>query len=95
MARKKRVEKHNSNRGRNNDYGVIPLHKKTIPTILPRNVAQEDYMYQLADPDNNIVFAIGPAGTGKTLLARAVAGEAKVPFFSLSGSDFVSVGFVM
>ena len=68
MARKKRVEKHNSNRGRNNDYGVIPLHKKTIPTILPRNVAQEDYMYQLADPNNNIVFAIGPAGTGKTLL---------------------------
>ena len=68
MARKKRVEKHNSSRGRNNDYGVIPLHKKTIPTILPRNVAQEDYMYQLADPDNNIVFAIGPAGTGKTLL---------------------------
>ena len=68
MARKKRVEKHNSNRGRNNDYGIIPLHKKTIPTILPRNVAQEDYMYQLADPNNNIVFAIGPAGTGKTLL---------------------------
>ena len=68
MARKKRVEKHNSNRVRNNDYGVIPLHKKTIPTILPRNVAQEDYMYQLADPNNNIVFAIGPAGTGKTLL---------------------------
>lgn len=68
MARKKRVEKHNSNRSRNSDYGVIPLHKKTIPTILPRNVAQEDYMYQLADPNNNIVFAIGPAGTGKTLL---------------------------
>jgi phosphate starvation-inducible PhoH-like protein len=68
MARKKRVEKHNSNRGRNNDYGIIPLHKKTIPHILPRNVAQEDYLYQLADPKNNIVFAIGPAGTGKTLL---------------------------
>lgn len=68
MARKKRVEKHNSNRSRNSDYGVIPLHKKTIPTILPRNVAQEDYMYQLADPNNNIIFAIGPAGTGKTLL---------------------------
>ena len=68
MARKKRVEKHNSNRSRNSEYGVIPLHKKTIPTILPRNVAQEDYMYQLADPNNNIVFAIGPAGTGKTLL---------------------------
>jgi cell division protease FtsH len=34
---------------------------------------------------------IGPPGTGKTLLARAVSGEAKVPFFSLSGSDFVEM----
>ena len=69
MARKKRVEKHNNKAtNRNNDYGIIPLHKKTIPTILPRNVSQEDYLYQLANPDNNIVFAIGPAGTGKTLL---------------------------
>ncbi|MBV5309858.1 ATP-dependent zinc metalloprotease FtsH [Chromatium okenii] len=37
------------------------------------------------------VLMVGPPGTGKTLLARAIAGEAKVPFFNISGSDFVEM----
>ena len=69
MARKKRVERQNNNHKVNHTSNdIVPLYRKKTPTILPRNVAQEDYLYQLADPSTNIVFAVGPAGTGKTLL---------------------------
>jgi cell division protease FtsH len=37
------------------------------------------------------VLLVGPPGTGKTLLAKAIAGEAEVPFFFISGSDFVEM----
>jgi len=50
----------------------LPQKKKEVK-ILPRNVNQETYMLQLLDPKKDIVFGIGPAGTGKTLLAVQVA----------------------
>jgi len=85
MARKKRVERQSNNHGSKANYtkadrtesnDIVPLYKKKTPTILPRNIAQEDYLYQLADPSTNIVFAIGPAGTGKTLLCTQMGVKA-------------------
>lgn len=43
--------------------------KKHRVTLLPRNKNQEDFVFKLQDPNKSIIFAIGPAGTGKTLLA--------------------------
>jgi phosphate starvation-inducible protein PhoH len=50
-----------------------PVQKKTTVTILPRNRNQETYVLNLLDPEKDIVFGVGPAGTGKTMLAVQVA----------------------
>lgn len=69
--RSARKSKHyNSNIVEINNF--LPQKKKEVK-ILPRNISQESYMLQLLDSKKNIVFGIGPAGTGKTLLAVQVA----------------------
>jgi phosphate starvation-inducible PhoH-like protein len=52
---------------------IKPFNKKQEVTILPRNKNQESYVLKLLDDTKDIVFGIGPAGTGKTLLAVQVA----------------------
>lgn len=70
--------------------------------LLPRNIAQEDYIYALASPDNHIVFAVGSAGTGKTMLATQwaikglVSGEFKKIVISRPNTavDDKDIGFL-
>jgi phosphate starvation-inducible PhoH-like protein len=69
MSKNNRVKKRFTS-----DVNVIDFHahipaKKQRVTLLPRNKNQETYLFKLQDDRKNIVFAIGPAGTGKTLLA--------------------------
>ena len=69
----KRQQKPTSNNFSNNVVNIDSFQKKKQVTILPRNRNQETYVLALLDEQKDIVFGIGPAGTGKTLLAVQVA----------------------
>ena len=71
-AKRKTANKQNFN-SYDNVVNIKPFNKKLEVTILPRNKNQESYVLKLLDDTKDIVFGIGPAGTGKTLLAVQVA----------------------
>jgi phosphate starvation-inducible protein PhoH and related proteins len=70
-AKRKAAKQQNSKF--DNVVNINSFTKKQNVTILPRNINQEQYVLKLLDPSKDIVFGIGPAGTGKTLLAVQVA----------------------
>jgi phosphate starvation-inducible PhoH-like protein len=69
LSRAKRKERRSNNVIDYNNYA----HKKQEVSILPRNINQETYLETLKDRKKDIVFAVGPAGTGKTLLGVMMA----------------------
>jgi phosphate starvation-inducible PhoH-like protein len=71
MGAKRKAAKQHSHFG--NVVNINSFQKKQQVTILPRNRNQEQYVLKLLDENKDIVFGIGPAGTGKTLLAVQVA----------------------
>jgi len=73
MGAKRKAVKQRSQTNYSNVVDFKPLKKQQSVTILPRNKNQEHYVLKLLDPSKDIVFGIGPAGTGKTLLAVQVA----------------------
>ena len=72
MGAKRKARKEHSN-NHNNVVSINTFQKKQSVNILPRNKNQEQYILKLLDDTKDIVFGIGPAGTGKTLLAVQVA----------------------
>ena len=72
------------------DVAGIDEEKKELEEIVDFLKNGEKYM-KLGAKIPKGVLLVGPPGTGKTLMAKAVAGEARVPFFSISGSDFVEM----
>src|SRR6056300_1109907 len=73
MGAKRKAAKQHSSNGNNNVVNINSFQKKQKVDILPRNRNQETYVLKLLDDKKDIVFGIGPAGTGKTLLAVQVA----------------------
>ena len=73
-----------------NDVAGIDEEKKELEEIVDFLKNGEKYI-KLGAKIPKGVLLVGPPGTGKTLMAKAVAGEASVPFFSISGSDFVEM----
>lgn len=80
MGAKRKLAAKSKQHANNNYDNVINIkskgqqvQKKSIVSILPRNRNQEQYVLTLLDPKKDIVFGVGPAGTGKTLLAVQVA----------------------
>ena len=72
-AKRKAANKQRSQANYTNVVNINSFQKKQQVTILPRNLNQESYVLSLLDETKDIVFGIGPAGTGKTLLAVQVA----------------------
>jgi phosphate starvation-inducible PhoH-like protein len=76
LSRQRSNRKHSRFNENNNNIinfqEYIPEKKKQV-RIVPRNKAQDNYLKKLQDPDKTMLFAIGPAGTGKTLLATQTA----------------------
>jgi len=83
----KRKQRNNANTNYENVINFNVHQKKNQVTILPRNKHQEQYVLKLLDPSKDIVFGIGPAGTGKTLLAV----QSAVKFFKEGQIDKIIV----
>ena len=87
MGAKRKQRNNHANTNYENVINFNVHQKKNQVTILPRNRHQEQYVLKLLDPSKDIVFGIGPAGTGKTLLAV----QSAVKFFKEGQIDKIIV----